>query len=120
MPKKTCADCPNCNKCKASILKNKEGSILLKLKQYNEATTMQDLGDPFYREMVNKRNAVEGVPSVLRRTYQIDQTTYFGKWYARYDLMLATTAMNMRVLLRYRQDQRNSNTTEQVDQKESA
>ena len=100
----TCSACENCSKCGAKILQNNQGSILLKLKQYNEASTMHDLGDPTYRKMVNKRNAVEGVPSVLRRAYHIDQTTYFGKWYARYDLMLSTTAINMRVLLRYRQD----------------
>ena len=106
MPAGTCSNCANCKKCGASVLKNEEGSILLKLKQFNEATTMHDLGDPTFRAMVNKRNGVEGVPSVLRRAYHIDQTTYFGKWYARYDLMLATTAMNMRVLLRFRQEQR--------------
>ena len=106
MPAGTCSECKNCKKCGAKILKNDESSILLKLKQYNEANTMRDLGDPVYREMVNKRNAVEGVPSVLRRKYHIDQTTYFGKWYARYDLMLDTTAMNMSVLLRYRQEKR--------------
>jgi len=108
MPAGTCSECEHCGKCGATVLKNNQGSVLLKLKQYNEANTMQDLGDPTYREMVNKRNAVEGVPSVLRRTYHIDQTTFFGKWYARYDLMLSTTAMNMRVLLRYRREKRKS------------
>ncbi len=102
MPVDTCSKCPKQKNCGSTILKNGEGSLLLKIRQYEEAKTLCNLGDPKYRELVNKRNAVEGIPSILRRAYHIDDTIYFGMWYARYDLMLSTTAANLRVLLRYR------------------
>lgn len=105
MPKGCCESCDNCKKCGVTVLKNGEGSILLKQHQYDQAQTIANLSDPEYRKMVNKRNAVEGVPSVLRRTYDIDNPVYFGIWYARYNLMLSTTAMNLRVLLRYRKEE---------------
>jgi len=104
VPGGECATCPHRDTCGASILKNGTGSLQLKLSRYAESQTMHDMGEETFREFVNKRNGVEGVPSVLRRAYDIDDVPYFGIWYARYTVCLSVTAMNLRTLLRFRQD----------------
>ena len=56
---------------------------------------MENMHDEKYHKFVNKRNAVEGIPSVMRRKYHIDEVAAFGINRARRYFYSAVTAYNI-------------------------
>ncbi len=71
---------------------------MINMNQVVAATNIKMLKDPVFRAMVNKRNAVEGIPSVMRRKYNIDEIPYFGLQYAAESFYTDCTAYNVRKL----------------------
>lgn len=67
-----CETCPGREKCP---VKKQKHSYLLKVRetQYHTAKARKQLGNSEYRKIACKRAGVEGLPSILRRKYRIDE-----------------------------------------------
>ena len=93
---KCCQECEYTEACHARTTKrgNPHSKAEINLNQVIAATNIKMLHDPVFRAMVNKRNAVEGIPSVLRRKYDIDDIPYFGMQYAAETFYTDCTAYN--------------------------
>ena len=97
-----CRTCPNLAKCGASIpAKKTSTSVKVTPNQVYAAKNIASLNDSRFRHFVNKRNGVEGIPSVLRRKYRVDEIPYFGIDYARRYFYTCVTAYNIAKLIRY-------------------
>ena len=91
-----CQECRYQKACHAITTKRNSHSLaVISLNQVIAATNIKMLKDPIFRAMVNKRNAVEGIPSVMRRKYDIDEIPYFGLQYAAESFYTSCTAHNV-------------------------
>ena len=90
-----CSACPNAATCAARILKDGTATVYVTESQVFSAQRVKDMGSDTYHAMVNKRNAVEGIPSVMRRKYRIDEVRSFGINRARRYLYSAVSAYNV-------------------------
>ena len=105
-----CQDCEYTDACHATTTKRKPHSrAVINLNQVEAATNIKMLKDPTFRAMVNKRNAVEGIPSVMSRKYNIDEVPYFGMQYAAESFFTACTAYNVQKLFAWQQRKRERN-----------
>lgn len=77
-PKEACSHCANREKCKAKEQKN-SFVVTLSHKKVNRARYRKLLSTEEYRELTRRRNAIEGIPSVLRRKYHVDHMPVRGK-----------------------------------------
>jgi len=69
--KAVCEKCPNYSKC--PLIKQKKLNLfMINEKAYHIAKVKAQMNTEEYRELVKKRSGVEGIPSVLRRRYDID------------------------------------------------
>ena len=69
--KKTCEHCPLREQCGAKLQK-KSAFVLISAKTIQRASYLKKLSTKEYIALQKKRNGVEGLPSVLRRRYQVD------------------------------------------------
>ena len=76
---KCCKDCPYKDRCKAK-LNEKKGISTIKLtnKQVRRARQARNLSTDEAREYAKMRNGVEGIMSVMRRKYHLDDLQVFG------------------------------------------
>ncbi len=79
MPDHCCATCPHRDKCKAKINNKKKkstvhviGKTVARAKQARNFTTKEG------KKNACRRNGVEGIMSVMRRKYRVDQIPVFG------------------------------------------
>lgn len=79
MPDNCCASCPHQNECKAKVNKKKNkstvhviGKTVARAKQARHFTTEEG------KKNARRRNGVEGIMSVMRRKYRVDQIPVFG------------------------------------------
>jgi hypothetical protein len=72
-----CANCPNKEQCNAKKQK-KSYVIFVSANMANRASYLKQLSTEEYIELTRKRNAIEGIPSVLRRKYRIDEIPVYG------------------------------------------
>lgn len=72
-----CDNCPFRNRC---IAKNQKKAVKVSISQHmvNRAELQASLGDDEHRRLARERNAVEAVPSILRRKYGIDHILTFA------------------------------------------
>jgi len=75
--REACAGCPHKDECPVKIYK-KKAVVTLSIKTINRAKHAQKLSTEKYKEYARKRNGVEGMPSVLRRRYAIDNMPVRG------------------------------------------
>jgi hypothetical protein len=75
--KATCEACPFREECPV-IMQKKRSLIKLSTSSINRAAYIAKLSTEQYKEYARKRNAVEGVPSVLRRRYGVDRMPVRG------------------------------------------
>lgn len=75
--KEHCGNCPNREKCKAKI-RTKTAEVHISQKMIERAQYIESLSSEKYRALQRKRNAVEGVPSILRRRYRVDDIPVRG------------------------------------------
>jgi len=64
--KETCENCPLREQCGAKLQK-KSAYVIISVKTVQRAEYMKKLSTEEYRALSKKRNAVEAIPSVLRR-----------------------------------------------------
>lgn len=77
--KSHCANCPFAPYCKGHDLKRKPLTIVyISPKTIARARTVRFLGTNVAKAMACKRNGIEGVMSVLRRKYRLDEIPVFG------------------------------------------
>ena len=76
--KSDCQHCPFRNNCKVKFQK-KSAVVMVSAKMKARAEYMKLLGTEEYRKLTKMRNAIEGIPSVLRRRYRTDEIPVFGK-----------------------------------------
>ena len=83
--KSICMTCPHRQHCGVKFQK-KTGLVHISAKTVHRATYLKQLSKPEYKALTRKRNAVEGIPSVLRRKYRVDHMPVRGyvrtkNWY---------------------------------------
>ncbi len=76
--KSDCQHCPFRQNCKVKFQK-KSAVVLVSPKMKARAEYMKLLGTEEYRKLARQRNAIEGIPSVLRRRYHVDEIPVFGQ-----------------------------------------
>jgi hypothetical protein len=75
--KSICMTCPHRKHCGVKFQK-KTGLVHISAKTVRRAACLKQLSKPEYKALTRKRNAVEGIPSVLRRKYRIDHMPVRG------------------------------------------
>ena len=69
--KETCSKCPCCGKCGVKF-QNKDAVLIITPKTIQRAEYLTKLSTADYKKISNKRNGVEGIPSILRRRFSVD------------------------------------------------
>jgi len=59
------------------------------------------MSEPEYRRIANLRNAVEGIPSLMRRKYRIDEMPVRGYLRSKCWFFLKARAINVKSVLAY-------------------
>lgn len=75
--KSHCETCPHREECGATIQKD-SAFVIVSTKMIQRASYLVKLSTEEYQLLSNKRNGVEGIPSVLRRKYDIDHIPVRG------------------------------------------
>jgi len=94
MERKYCANCPYQGKCKVKFQKN-TAVITISEKTIARAKYLEKLSSEEYQELRKKRNGVEGIPSVMRRRYLVDQIPTYGKVRSKLWFTLKICAINI-------------------------
>ncbi len=99
---KRCVTCINLNECGAILTGNTEnrGSSYVTVSDAKISAALcvkmrEGMAGPDVLEYLNKRNAIEGINSVLRRRYNIDNRHTAGIKFARYSFYGAITCYNI-------------------------
>ena len=96
--KNTCQNCPYRDRC-GVVFQKKTALVRVSGKTIHRATYLKKLSTKEYQVIANKRNGVEGIPSVLRRRYGIDYMPVRGLLRSKCWFNLKIGAINvMRVL----------------------
>ena len=100
MEKDQCANCPHRAECKAKINKN-SAVVNVSAKKVEHAKIVREMSSELYAEYRNSRNAIEGVPSVLRRRYHVDDMPIFGMLKSKMRFGFKIGAINFKNLLKF-------------------
>lgn len=104
-PKDSCDNCPYKDKCKGKQQK-KNYAVHISQKMVERAAYKKKLSTTDYKALTKMRNAIEGIPSVLRRKYRIDEIPVFGHIRSKFFVDLKIGAYNICKLRKYNQQQR--------------
>ena len=102
--KSCCENCPNKEKCKAKP-QRKNFAVHVSGKMVQRAKYLKKLSTEEYKELTRKRNAIEGIPSVFRRKYRVDEIPVFGLLRSKTFVLFKAMAYNFVKVRRYRQRQ---------------
>lgn len=95
-----CEKCPHREECKAKEQK-KNYAVHVSAKMAERARYLSKLSTDEYKQLTRKRNAIEGIPSVLRRRYHVDDIPVFGYLRSRQSFLLKVGAYNFNKLLKH-------------------
>ena len=96
--KTTCKNCPYHDRC-GVVFQKKTALVRVSSKTVQRASYLKKLSTEEYQTVKNKRNGVEGIPSVLRRRYGVDHMPVRGLLCSKCWYNLKIGAINvMRVL----------------------
>ena len=98
--KQTCMDCPHCERC-PGVFQKKTALIRFSDTARKRAQYAQKVGTDEYKKLAKFRNGIEGVQSVLRRKYCIDQARDKGVVRKRQRLGFKLMAMNAGRLIKW-------------------
>ena len=93
--KATCENCPHKADCPVEIQK-KTALVRVSRKTVNRAQYSEKLSTDEYKELSRKRNGVEGLPSVLRRRYRVDEMPTRGLVRTKHRIGLKIGAINVK------------------------
>ena len=105
MGKECCENCPNRVHCRVQEQKN-TFAVAVSPKMVQRARYMEKLSTDDYIKLTRTRNAIEGVPSVMRRRYNIDHSPFRGLIRTGWTYALSVGAYNTVKLLLYRKKTR--------------
>lgn len=98
-----CENCPNREHCQAK--EQRRGyAVHISLKAVAQAGQMKEMCTEEYKALSRKRNGVEGVMSVLRRKYHVDEIPVCGKLRSRAFFMMKIGAYNIARMIKHRKD----------------
>ena len=96
----TCMNCPHKNHC-GIIFQKKRAIIRITGNQIKRAKYLKQMSEPEYKKIANMRNAVEGIPSVIRRKYRVDEMPVRGYLRSKCWFFLKVGAINVKRVLVY-------------------
>ena len=99
MSKEKCEACPLRDQCPMKSQK-KMNDVKFSEKRYRNDQLRARMGTEEYRKLANARAGVEGIPSVLRRRYRVDEMPIRGLVRAKIWFGLKIAAMNFKSLLK--------------------
>ena len=93
--KEHCSNCPRRDKC--PVVEQKDNFLLQTSEvKYNSSTLRNKLGTAEYRKKIQKRAGVEGIPSILRKIYNVDEIPVMGLVRSKVGFGLKIEAMNVK------------------------
>lgn len=95
-----CSSCPLKDRCKAKLQKD-SAVVMVSKKMVLRALYRKKLGTEEYVRLSRKRNAVEGIMSVLRRRFHVDEIPVFGQQWSKIYFYFKIGAFNVVKLLRH-------------------
>ena len=95
-----CEKCPHREECKAREQK-KNYAVHVSANMAERARYLAKLSTGEYRQLTRKRNAIEGIPSVLRRRYHVDNILVLGYLRSRQFFLFKVGAYNFNKLLKH-------------------
>lgn len=100
-PKDTCINCPNLANCP---IKEQKKKYYFKVSetQLHRAQLMQLMETDEYKDLINKRAGIEGIPSTLRRRYNIDNLPVRGEVRSKFWFGLKIAAINCKRFIKSR------------------
>ena len=103
MEKSQCANCPHREECKAKLQK-KSAVVNVSSKKVERARAASGMSTDEYDVYRNARNAIEGIPSVLRRRYDVDDMPVFGILKSKLLFGFKIGAINFKKFVKYTRD----------------
>ena len=95
-----CEGCPHRESCRCKEQK-KNYAVHVSSSMVERARYMEKLSMEEYRQLTRMRNAIEGIPSVLRRRYHIDEIPVLGYLRSRQFFLFKIVAYNFNKLRRH-------------------
>ena len=88
-----CGNCPHRDDC--PVINQKRNCVLrLSEKKFHREKLVERMGTKDYKDLADKRAGIEGIPSVLRRRYEIDHLPVRGLIRSKIHLGLKISAIN--------------------------
>ena len=97
--KEICMACSYKSNCGMKEQK-KTSYVMISEKTVSRAKDLIQMGEEAYKELARKRNGIEGIPSILRRRYGIDNLPVRGLLRSKAWLAFKVGAINVKRLLR--------------------
>lgn len=95
--KEKCANCPFKDKCIVDNKPKKTNTLRITRGRLNKALIQEERSnDSEYQQISNMRAGIEGIPSLLRRSYNIDQRGIKGKFCLKNEFSTALLAINIK------------------------
>lgn len=98
--KDCCANCPHREICRAKE-QRKSFAVHISANMARRAAYLKKLSTEDYKKLTRKRNAIEGIPSVFRRKYRVDEIPVYGLLRIRPFLILKAMAYNFNKVRNY-------------------
>ena len=96
-----CEKCPHREECRAREQK-KNYAVHVSDNMAEQARYLAKLSTDENKQLTRKRNAIEGIPSVLRRGYHVDDIPVFGYLRSRQFFLFKVGAYNFNKLLKHK------------------
>ena len=93
--KATCEGCPHRDECPV-IMQKKTALVKLSESTVKRAKYLEKLSTEGHKEYARKRNGVEGIPSILRRRYRVDEMPVRGLLRSKLWIGLKIGAINVK------------------------
>jgi len=102
MEKSQCVNCPHRAECKAKM-QAKSAVVNVSTNKVERARTIKNkaISEKEYVCLRNARNAIEGIPSVMRRCYSVDEIPVFGWLRSKLIFGLKIGALNIKKLVKF-------------------
>lgn len=102
-----CGNCPYKETCKAKQ-QRKNYAVHVSGKMVQRAKYLKKLSTEEYCKLTRMRNAIEGIPSVLRRRYRVDEIPVYGLLRSKTFILFKAMAYNFTKLRNYKRKHRDN------------
>ena len=98
--KSVCMKCPNQNNC-GVVMQKKSAIIRITSNKIKRSRYLKVMSQDQYKKFANMRNAVEAIPSLMRRKYRVDEMPVRGYVRSKCWFFLKVGAINVKRMLAY-------------------